>query len=77
MQFNYFLETYRKQIKRRHNTEMKHFNKLRNELTPGGLQERIMRPAQLLNRYGLDIFSDVIDTFETYQFKHLIIKTNE
>lgn len=76
-QFNYFLETYRKQIKRRHNTEMKHFNKLRNELTPGGLQERIMHPAQLLNRYGLDVFSDVIDMFETYQFNHLIIKTNE
>ena len=56
---------------------MKHFNKLRNELTPGGLQERIMHPAQLLNRYGLDVFSDVIDTFETYQFNHLIIKTNE
>lgn len=77
MQFNYFLETYRKQIKRRHNTEMKHFTKLRNELTPGGLQERIMHPAQLLNRYGLNVFSDVIDTFETYHFEHLIIKTSE
>lgn len=76
VQFDYMLKAYRKEIKRKYTTELKHFTKIKNELNPDGLQERVMHPVQIMNRYGIHIFDDVLNAFDQYQYEHIILLSN-
>lgn len=74
-QFDYLLKRYMLNIERENDVSMKHFREIKHVLHPmGGLQERIWNPLQILNEFGLDVFSPSTYPPLSYTFDHIIIK---
>ena len=54
---------------------MKHFELISQTLHPmGGLQERIWNPLQIMNDFGIDVFSPSTYPPLSYTFDHILIK---
>ncbi|WP_436853625.1 bacillithiol biosynthesis cysteine-adding enzyme BshC [Staphylococcus caeli] len=74
-QFDYLINRYLLNIERENAISMKHFNELSASLHPmGGLQERIWNPLQIMNDFGIDVFSPSTYPPLSYTFDHIIIK---
>ncbi|WP_312582700.1 bacillithiol biosynthesis BshC, partial [Staphylococcus aureus] len=57
-QYEYLINRYLLNIERENEISMKHFKELSETLHPmGGLQERIWNPLQIMNDFGMDVFS--------------------
>ena len=74
-QFDYLLKRYLLNIEIENDISMKHFRELEHVLRPlHGLQERIWNPLQIMNDFGIDVFSpSTYPPFE-YTFEQIIIK---
>ncbi|ARJ51601.1 bacillithiol biosynthesis cysteine-adding enzyme BshC [Staphylococcus lutrae] len=77
MKQNEYLETrYLKNIERENEISMRHFQILSQTLHPmGGLQERIWNPLQLLNEFGMEMYTSSTFPPLRYTFQQSIIKT--
>ena len=54
---------------------MRQFREISETLHPmGGLQERVWNPLQIMNDFGIDVFSPSTYPPLSYSFDHLIIK---
>ncbi|WP_414053989.1 bacillithiol biosynthesis cysteine-adding enzyme BshC [Macrococcus equi] len=74
-QFDYLKKRYDQELKSKYETDFKALNAIGNSLNPhNGLQERIMHPLQLINRYHFGIFDEVIQQLESYTLEHTILK---
>jgi len=74
-QFDYLLKRYLLNIERENDISMKHFEELSETLHPmGGLQERIWNPLQIMNDFGIDVFSPSTYPPLSYTFDHILIK---
>jgi len=74
-QFDYLLKRYLLNIERENDISMKHFETLSKTLHPmGGLQERIWNPLQIMNDFGIDVFSPSTYPPLSYTFDHILIK---
>ncbi|MGI2315341.1 bacillithiol biosynthesis cysteine-adding enzyme BshC, partial [Staphylococcus cohnii] len=74
-QFDYLLKRYLLNIERENDISMKHFEILSKTLHPmGGLQERIWNPLQIMNDFGIDVFSPSTYPPLSYTFDHILIK---
>lgn len=62
-------------IERENEISMKHFKELSGALHPmEGLQERIWNPLQIMNDFGMNVFSPSTYPPLSYTFDHIIIK---
>ncbi|EHJ06932.1 bacillithiol biosynthesis cysteine-adding enzyme BshC [Staphylococcus simiae] len=74
-QFDYLIKRYLLNIERENDISMKHFREIQETLHPmGGLQERVWNPLQLMNNFGIDVFSPSTYPPLSYTLKHIIIK---
>lgn len=74
-QYDYLLQRYLLNIERENDISMKHFRELEYVLHPmGGLQERIWNPLQIMNEFGIDVFSPSTYPPLEYTFNQIIIK---
>jgi len=74
-QFDYLLKRYLLNIERENDISMKHFRELEHVLRPlHGLQERIWNPLQIMNDFGIDVFSPSTYPPLEYTFEQIIIK---
>lgn len=74
-QFDYLLKRYLLNIERENDISMKHFRELEHVLRPlHGLQERIWNPLQIMNDFGIDVFSPSTYPPLEYTFEQNIIK---
>jgi bacillithiol synthase len=74
-QYDYLLKRYLLNIERENAISMKHFNEINESLHPmDGLQERIWNPLQIMNEYGIDVFSPSTYPPLRYTFDHIILK---
>lgn len=74
-QYDYLIKRYLLNIERENEISMKHFKELSETLHPmGGLQERIWNPLQIMNDFGIDVFSPSTYPPLSYTFDHIIIK---
>ncbi|RIM62531.1 bacillithiol biosynthesis cysteine-adding enzyme BshC [Staphylococcus arlettae] len=74
-QYDYLLKRYLLNIERENAISMKHFNEINESLHPmDGLQERIWNPLQIMNEYGIDVFSPSTYPPIRYTFDHIILK---
>ena len=74
-QYEYLINRYLLNIERENEISMKHFKELSETLHPmGGLQERIWNPLQIMNDFGIDVFSPSTYPPLSYTFDHIIVK---
>ena len=74
-QYDYLIKRYLLNIERENEISMKHFKELSETLHPmGGLQERIWNPLQIMNDFGIDVFSPSTYPPLSYTFDHIIVK---
>lgn len=74
-QFDYLLKRYLLNIERDNDISMKHFREIEHVLHPmGGLQERIWNPLQIMNEFGIDVFSPSTYPPLKYTFNQIVIK---
>ncbi|MCG7338724.1 bacillithiol biosynthesis cysteine-adding enzyme BshC [Staphylococcus sp. ACRSN] len=74
-QYDYLLKRYLLNIERENDISMKHFNEINEVLHPmGGLQERIWNTIQIMNEFGIDVFSPSTYPPLSYTFDHIILK---
>lgn len=74
-QFEYLLNRYLLNIERDNDISMKHFREIEHVLHPmGGLQERIWNPLQMMNEFGIDVFSPSTYPPLKYTFNQIVIK---
>lgn len=74
-QYEYLMKRYLLNIERDNDISMKHFREIQHNLHPmGGLQERIWNPLQIMNDFGIDVFSPSTYPPLDYTFDHIIIK---
>lgn len=74
-QYEYLLQRYLLNIERENDISMKHFRELEYVIHPmGGLQERIWNPLQIMNEFGIDVFSPSTYPPLEYTFNQIIIK---
>lgn len=75
-QYEYLQSRYLKNIERENEISMRHFHLLSQTLHPmGGLQERIWNPLQLLNEFGIDMYTSSTFPPLRYTFDQYVIKT--
>ena len=75
-QYDYLKTRYLKNIERENEISMRHFQILSQTLHPmGGLQERVWNPLQLLNQFGIDMFTSSTFPPLHYTFEQIVIKT--
>lgn len=51
-------------IKQQEETQLKRIARIKAQIFPDGLQERAISPVYFMNKYGLDIWDELLDTFE-------------
>jgi bacillithiol biosynthesis cysteine-adding enzyme BshC len=74
-QYDYLIKRYLLNIERENDISMKHFRELNHSLHPmEGLQERIWNPLQIMNEFGIDVFSPSTYPPLSYTFEHIVIK---
>lgn len=74
-QFDYLLKRYLLNIERENDISMRQFRELDLVLHPHhGLQERIWNPLQIMNDFGIDVFSPSTFPPLEYTFDQIIIK---
>lgn len=74
-QYDYLINRYLLNIERENDVSMKHFKTISSSLHPmGGLQERIWNPLQIMNDFGIDVFSPSTYPPLSYTFNHIILK---
>lgn len=74
-QYDYLLQRYLLNIERENDISMRHFRELEYVLHPmGGLQERIWNPLQIMNEFGIDVFSPSTYPPLEYTFNQIIVK---
>ncbi|RIN04171.1 bacillithiol biosynthesis BshC, partial [Staphylococcus shinii] len=74
-QYDYLIKRYLLNIERENEISIKHFKELNEVLHPmGGLQERIWNPLQIMNDFGIDVFSPSTYPPLSYTFDHIIVK---
>ena len=74
-QFDYLLKRYLLNIERENDISMRQFRELDLSLHPHhGLQERIWNPLQIMNDFGIDVFSPSTFPPLEYTFDQIIIK---
>ena len=74
-QFDYLIKRYLLNVERENDISMKHFREIQETLHPmGGLQERVWNPLQLMNDFGIDVFSPSTYPPLSYTLKHIITK---
>lgn len=74
-QYDYLINRYLLNIERENEISMKHFKELSGALHPmEGLQERIWNPLQIMNDFGMNVFSPSTYPPLSYTFDHIIIK---
>lgn len=64
-------------LKQQEETQLKRIRKIKAQLFPDGLQERAVNPTYFMNKYGLDIWDQLIEDFSTQDLDlstHHIIK---
>ncbi|EGQ3202515.1 bacillithiol biosynthesis cysteine-adding enzyme BshC [Staphylococcus pseudintermedius] len=75
-QYEYLQSRYLKNIERENEISMRHFHLLSQTLHPmGGLQERIWNPLQLLNEFGMEMYTSSTFPPLRYSFDQYVIKT--
>jgi len=63
-------------IKQQEQTQLNRIAKIKSQLFPDGLQERSVSPIYFMNKYGVDIWSNLLNDFESEELditKHHII----
>lgn len=74
-QYDYLINRYLLNIERENEISMKHFKELSEALHPmAGLQERIWNPLQIMNDFGIDVFSPSTYPPLPYTFDHIVLK---
>ena len=74
-QYDYLIKRYLLNIERENDISMRQFREISETLHPmGGLQERVWNPLQIMNDFGIDVFSPSTYPPLSYSFDHLIIK---
>ncbi|UDI78508.1 bacillithiol biosynthesis cysteine-adding enzyme BshC [Staphylococcus taiwanensis] len=74
-QFDYLIKRYLLNIERENEISMKHFRELENVLHPlHGLQERVWNALQIMNDFGIEVFSPSTYPPLEYTFDQIIIK---
>ncbi|MBI5974524.1 bacillithiol biosynthesis cysteine-adding enzyme BshC [Staphylococcus canis] len=74
-QYQFLKRRYLRNIERENEVSMRHFAQLTHTLHPmGGLQERVWNPLQLLNIYGMDIFTSTTYPPLRYTFDQIVIQ---
>lgn len=74
-QFDYLIKRYLLNVERENDISMKHFELISQTLHPmGGLQERIWNPLQIMNDFGIEVFSPSTYPPLSYTFDHILIK---
>ena len=73
-QYDYLIKRYLLNIERENDISMRQFREISETLHPmGGLQERVWNPLQIMNDFGIDVFSPATYPPLSYSFDHLII----
>ena len=73
-QYDYLIKRYLLNIERENDISMRQFREISETLHPmGGLQERVWNPLQIMNDFGIDVFSPSTYPPLSYSFDHLII----
>ncbi|EON85566.1 hypothetical protein D592_09599, partial [Staphylococcus epidermidis 36-1] len=73
-QYDYLIKRYLLNIERENDISMRQFREISETLHPmGGLQERVWNPLQIMNDFGIDVFSPTTYPPLSYSFDHLII----
>ena len=74
-QYDYLIQRYLLNIERENQISMTHFREIESTLhAMGGLQERIWNPLQIMNDFGIDVFSPSTYPPLPYTFDHIIVK---
>ncbi|RIN56796.1 bacillithiol biosynthesis BshC, partial [Staphylococcus simulans] len=74
-QYDYLRKRYFHNIERENAISMKHFREINDALHPmGGLQERIWNALQIMNDFGMDVFSPSTYPPLRYTLNQIIIK---
>lgn len=74
-QYKYLLERYLLNVERENEISMRHFEIIENTLHPHhGLQERVWNPIQIMNQFGIDVFSPSTYPPLCYTFEHITIE---
>ena len=74
-QYDYLIQRYLLNIERENQISMTHFREIESTLhAMGGLQERIWNPLQIMNNFGIDVFSPSTYPPLPYTFDHIIVK---
>ncbi|GGI41595.1 bacillithiol biosynthesis cysteine-adding enzyme BshC [Mammaliicoccus stepanovicii] len=74
-QYQYLFDRYLLNVERENEISMRHFETLQNTLHPQhGLQERVWNPVQLMNYFGIDMFSPSTYPPLCYTFEHLTLE---
>ena len=74
-QYDYLIKRYLLNIERENDISMRQFREISETLHPmSGLQERVWNPLQIMNDFGIDVFSPSTYPPLSYSFDHLIIK---
>ncbi|MDA3099546.1 bacillithiol biosynthesis BshC, partial [Staphylococcus pseudintermedius] len=72
----YLQSRYLKNIERENEISMRHIHLLSQTIQPmGGLQERIWNPLQLLNEFGMEMYTSSTFPPLRYSFDQYVIKT--
>jgi uncharacterized protein YllA (UPF0747 family) len=64
-------------LKQQEETQLKRIAKIQSQLFPDGLQERSVSPVYFMNKYGLELWNELLKHFESEGLdlqKHHIIK---
>ena len=56
-------------LKQQEDTQLKRIAKIKSQLFPNGLQERSVSPVYFMNKYGLDLWDQLIEHFDKEDFK--------
>ena len=73
-QYDYLIKRYLLNIERENDISMRQFREISETLHPmGGLQERVWNPLQIMNDFGIDVFSPSTYPPLSYSFGRMII----
>lgn len=74
-QYQYLIDRYLLNIERENEISMRHFETVENTLHPHqGLQERVWNPIQLMNQFGITMFSPSTYPPLCYTFEHITVE---
>ncbi|WP_323702670.1 bacillithiol biosynthesis cysteine-adding enzyme BshC [Mammaliicoccus sp. Dog046] len=74
-QYQYLIDRYLLNVERENEISMRHFEIVEHTLHPHhGLQERVWNPVQLLNQFGMSMFSPSTYPPLSYTFEHITIE---